>query len=261
MSKTLNPQFDGRVAIVTGGAQGIGRAISEKLVKDGAAVVIADLHEDKGRATQEELSAIGDCTFLRTDVSDEGDIVNVVRVSVEKYNQVDFLVNNAAVFIMRGLDASLEEWRRIMDVNVIAYALCAKHTVPEMLKVGGGVIINMASISGVVAQPGYMTYNTSKAAVLNMTRCMALDLASKNVRVNAVCPGTVWTAHTAEFLGQSMGLDKSAADAHPEIGGPHMLSRTAYPEEIARAVVFLISDDASFITAECLMVDGGYTAQ
>ncbi|MGE3316850.1 MAG: SDR family NAD(P)-dependent oxidoreductase, partial [Planctomycetaceae bacterium] len=145
-------------------------------------------------------------------------------------------------------------------VNVMGPALVAKHVVPEMRKVGGGAIVNLGSISSFIAQPNFWTYNSTKAAIANMTRCMALDLAPDNIRVNAACPGTVWT-QIVERLTKEEGLTREQADADPKWGASHMIKRIAEPSEIAAAIAFLASDDASFITAECLMVDGGYVSQ
>lgn len=253
--------LDGRVAVVTGGAQGIGRATAERLVAEGVSVVIADIAEDHGTATEADLSASRAAVkFVRADVSVEDDVRNLANEAAAWLGHVDLLVNGAATFIMRGLDATVEEWRRILDVNVIGVALCAKHLVPEMRKAGGGSIVNIASISGHIAQPGYLTYNATKAAVANMTRCMALDLAPDNIRVNAVNPGTVWNANNERYHREELGLTREDADRHPDIGGRHLLGRTADPEEIAAAIAFLLSGEASFITGENLMVDGGYTA-
>jgi dihydroanticapsin dehydrogenase len=129
-----------------------------------------------------------------------------------------------------------------------------------MRKLGGGAIVNLGSISSFIAQPQFVTYNATKAAIANMTRCMALDLAPDNIRVNAVCPGAVWTP-IVQRLTREEGLDRAAADRDPGWGGAHMIQRIAEPSEIAAAIAFLASDDASFITAECLMVDGGYIAR
>jgi dihydroanticapsin dehydrogenase len=164
------------------------------------------------------------------------------------------------VFVLRGLEARPEEWRQVLDVNVMGPALVAKHVVPHLRKAGGGAIVNLASISSFIAQPHFLTYNASKAAIANMTRCMALDLAADHIRVNSVCPGAVWT-QIVERITREAGLDRAAADAHPDWGGAHMIRRIAEPREIANAILFLASDEASFITAENLMVDGGYTAK
>lgn len=255
-------EIKGKVVIVTGGAQGIGRATCEAFICHGAKVVIADINKEVGKKTEQELKKKGGAVlYVETDTANESSVSNMVKKTTEMFGRVDILVNGAAVFIMRGIEATVDEWRRIMDVNIMGYALCVKHVVPEMVKVGKGAIINIASTSSFIAQPKYLTYNATKAAVANMTRCMALDLAEHNIRVNSVCPGTVWTKNGEEFIMKTMGLNREQADLHPEIGGAHMLKRTADPEEIASVIVFLASDEASFMTAENVMVDGGYTAQ
>lgn len=256
----LTGGLDGKVAIVTGGAHGIGRATCAAFVGQGSRVVVADIDGPAGeRAAQELRTAGGSAVFVRTDIAAEPSVIRMVEETVRSFGRLDVLVNNAAEFIMRGLEATVEEWRRILDVNVIGYATCSKVAAHEMMRVGKGAIVNVASVSSFVAQAGYLTYNTSKAAVANMTRCLALELAPHNIRVNAVCPGTVWTERTERHLALS-GLSRAEAERHPEIGGLHMLRRVADPEEIAAAILFLASDSASFITAENLMVDGGYTA-
>ena len=144
-------------------------------------------------------------------------------------------------------------------VNVVGAALVAKHVVPEIRKAGGGAIVNLGSISSFIAQPQFVTYNATKAAIATMTRCMALDLAPDRIRVNAVCPGTVWT-QIVERLSAEKGLDRKGADADPGWGGACMLKRIADTSEIAKAILFLASDDASYITGAVLAVDGGWTA-
>lgn len=253
--------LEGKVAVITGGGNGIGEATARAFAACKAAAVVVDIDELNGRrVTDAIVSHGGRACFVAADVSDNSEIEKMVEVSLVTFGRIDVLVNCAAAFIMRGLEGTPEEWQKMMNVNVIGYALCAKHCVPAIKKVGGGAIVNVCSISGFIAQKGYLTYNTSKGAVANMTRCLALELADNKIRVNSVCPGTVWTQSNERYIGQSMGLDRSGADIHPLIGGAHMLKRCADPSEIADAIVFLASDNASFITAENLMVDGGYTA-
>jgi NAD(P)-dependent dehydrogenase (short-subunit alcohol dehydrogenase family) len=169
------------------------------------------------------------------------------------------LVNNAAINLFRDINATPEEWRKVMAVNVMGGALMAKHVVPHMRAAGGGAIVNMASISAVVAQRGFVTYNASKAAVVAMSRCMAYDLVDDGIRVNSVCPGATLTEGVERVIAER-GLEISTAAREPNLGREHMFDRLAQPEEIAKAVVFLASDDASFITGSNVMVDGGWSA-
>jgi dihydroanticapsin dehydrogenase len=249
------------VAIVTGGGAGIGRATCELFAEEGAAVVVAERDPAAGQETARRLAqAGGQAQFVATDVAQEASVRHMVAEAVRVFRKVNILVNNAGVFVLKGIDATVAEWNEILSVNVVGASLCAKHAVPEMRKAGGGAIVNLASISSFIAQPEFVTYNTSKTAILGMTRCMALDLAPDNIRVNAVCPGAVWT-QIVERLTREAGMDRKAADADPNWGGAHMLNRIAEPREIAYAILFLASDEASFVTAASLMVDGGYTAR
>jgi dihydroanticapsin dehydrogenase len=254
-------RLKGKVAVVTGGGSGIGRATCELFAEEGAAVIVAEKNPDSGQETVKRIKGQGGkAHFVATDVADEKSVQRMAAEAVRTFGRISILVNNAAIFVLKGIDATPEEWRQIMDVNIMGPALVAKHVVPEMRKVKGGAIVNLASISSFIAQPQFVTYNSSKAAIATMTKCMALDLAPDNIRVNAVGPGAVWT-QIVERLTREEGMDRAAADAHPNWGGAHMLKRIAEPREIAYAILFLASDEASFITGEILMVDGGYTAK
>jgi dihydroanticapsin dehydrogenase len=193
-------------------------------------------------------------------VANEGSVQHMAHEAAQVFGNINILVNNAAIFVLKGIDATPEEWRQILDVNVMGPALVSKHVVPHMRRAGGGAIVNLGSISSFIAQPQFLTYNATKAALANMTRCMALDLAADKIRVNSVCPGSVYT-QIVERLTREAGMDRAAADRHPDWGGAHILKRLAEPREIAHAILFLASDEASFITGENLMVDGGYTAK
>ena len=250
----------GKVAVVTGGGAGIGQATCLRLAEEGAAVVIAEINPDAGRETEAKIrEAGGKALFVETNVASEESIQNMVRAAVVAFRNIHILVNNAAVFVLKGIDATPEEWRQILDVNVIGVSLVSKYVVPEIRRAGGGAIVNLGSISSFIAQPQFVTYNTTKTAVLGISRCMALDLAPDNIRVNAVCPGTVWT-QIVERLTREKGMDRAAADADPAWGGACMLKRIADTREIANAILFLVSDEASYITGTELLVDGGYTA-
>jgi NAD(P)-dependent dehydrogenase (short-subunit alcohol dehydrogenase family) len=250
-----------KVAVITGGGAGIGRATCELFAEEGAAVVVAERDEVTGRDVAQGITDRGGrALFVRTEMADETSIQAMAAAAEKEFGRVDILVNNAAVFVLKGIDATVAEWRQILDVNVVGPALCSKYCVPIMRRGGGGAIVNLASISSVIAQPQMVTYNTTKAAVASMTRCMAMDLAADNIRVNAVGPGAVWT-QIVQRLTSEAGLDRKAANADAEWGGAHLLKRIAEPREIAYPILFLASDEASFITGSLLMADGGYTTR
>lgn len=250
-----------KVAIITGGGAGIGRATCELFGEEGANVVVAERNEADGRDVVRSITDRGGkALFVQTDVANETSIQAMVAAADKAFGRIDVLVNNAAVFVLKGIDATVQEWREILDVNVVGPALCARYCAPIMRRGGGGSIVNLASISSVIAQPQMVTYNATKAAIANMTRCMAMDLADDKIRVNAVGPGAVWT-QIVQRLTSEAGMDRKAADANPEWGGAHLLKRIADPREIAYPILFLASDEASFVTGSLLMADGGYTAR
>jgi NAD(P)-dependent dehydrogenase (short-subunit alcohol dehydrogenase family) len=199
----------------------------------------------------------GSGEFLRTDVS-SADQVQVMCDEVgDRHGRIDVLVNNAATFVLRSIEATPEEWRRSLDVNVVGTALCTKYAVPYMAPRRGGAIVNLGSTSSVLAQPLQMTYNATKGAILTMTKCMAMDLAPRGIRVNCLCPGYVLTDQLKKDV-RDKGLDEE--EALSTWASLHLLKRLAQPREIAHGILFLASDEASFVTGTALFVDGGYTA-
>ena len=244
--------LSGKSAIVTGGANGIGRAIMERLCQEGVSVTFSGI-SDAGETTEQELNGKGyPVQFVRGDMADEEFCRQLVDEAWKKWGAINYLVNNAFSFIAKGIDATREEWLRMMSVGPIGYATMARYATPAMREQGGGSIVNLSSISAHIAQPNRWTYNAAKGAVNQLTRCMALDLAADNIRVNTVSPGWIWTRE----VDKAAGYDR--AKWGPIWGKFHMLRRLGEVEECAAPVAFLLSDEASFITATEIMVDGGY---
>lgn len=250
----MSGRVEAKVCVVTGGATGIGEATAELFGEEGARVAIID-REPAGETVA---SRIDGARFYRADIAVENDVRTAMEAIEAELGGIDVLVNNAAVFVLKGLDASPEEWRRSLDVNVIGTSLCARYAAAAMEKRGGGAIVNLSSISGFIAQPEFLAYSATKAALVNMTRCMALDLAPRGIRVNCVCPGTIRTAATDRHMEQTGETEEEFLAANAPL---HLLNRVGTPREVAYAILFLASDEASFITATPLLVDGGYTAR
>lgn len=253
--KPIKDRFKDKVTIVTGGSSGIGRAIVEELCKEGARVAFSGI-SNAGATTAKELTSAGfNVLFCQGDMADEIFCKKLVAKTLEKYGRINFLVNNAFSFTSKGLDASTEDWLRVMTVGPIGYARMVQNVVEPMKKEGAGAIVNMSSISGFVAQANRWTYNAAKGAVHILTKCQALDLAKYNIRVNSVSPGWIWTreVYKAAELG---GGGRQKWDVI--WGEYHMLGRCGEPVECAGPTLFLLSDDASFITGTDLPIDGGY---
>ncbi len=225
----------------------------EELCREGAAVVFTGLEVDEGAQLERELRALElEAFFVAGDMAVEGFVKETVERASARYNRVDYLVNNAFSFLSRGSEATSQDWHRVFAVGPIAYARMGSLVAEEMRKVGGGAIVNISSISAFVAQRDRWTYNSAKGAVNTLTKCMALDFAAFGIRVNSVSPGWIWTR---EVLRAAKG-DREKWD--PIWGQFHMLERCGDPCEVAAAILFLLSDDASFITGTDLAVDGGY---
>ena len=253
-------RLEGKTAIVTGGASGIGRAICELFAEEGAKVVIADIDAENGEEVRAGIAAAGgEARFVEADVSKEADVQRMVQATVDAYGAVNILSNNAAAFVFGEVqDISDADWRRVFDVNVVGYANGVKHALPHMKAAGGGAIVNMASVSSFIAQPAFIPYNASKGAVIQLTRCLALDLAPHNIRVNCICPGTIMTPAVEASIPQ-LGVDP--AEFLVEAGAVAFMKRVGQPREIAYGALFLASDEASFVTGTPLVMDGGWTAQ
>ncbi|NEP90835.1 MAG: SDR family oxidoreductase [Okeania sp. SIO2C2] len=247
-----------KVAVITGAAEGIGKATATLFAEEGAKVIILDKQMLGSNVADEIVDLGGTATFIKTDISQEEEVKQAMTNIEGEYGRMDILVNNAAVFVLKGLDATVEEWHQSLNVNIIGTSLCTRYVSEVMKKHGGGSIVNLGSISSFIAQPEFLLYSTTKAAIVNMTRCMALDLAPYGIRVNCVCPGIIRTQAIDRHLA-NIGVTEEQFLA--ENAPLHILNRIGKPQEVAFAILFLASEEASFITATSLMVDGGYIAR
>lgn len=242
-----------KVAIVTGGLGDLGYASGRRLAEEGCHVALFDIRADE----QSRAKGIG-ATFFQVDISDESQVQQQCAAVEETLGAASILINSAACFIFKSVDASAEDWQRINSVNIAGTSLMAKHVVPQMKKLGGGSIINFSSVSGFVGQANFATYNATKFALRGLTKCWAQDLASHGIRVNTICPGYIYTAAFVNSC-RALGLDLDAENRRAS--ALHLLGRQGRPEEVAAAVAFLASDESSFMTGSDLVVDGGYLAK
>lgn len=249
-------RLEGKVALVTGGASGIGRAVVEAYAREGAKVAVVDLTEESGRETVASVTAAGgEAIFVRADVSRPEDNERMVRETVERFGALHVACNNAGIGgeVNPVADYSVEGWQRIIAVNLSSVFYAMKHEIPAMLAAGGGAIVNMASILGAVGWATSAGYVAAKHGVLGLTKSAALEYASKGVRVNAIGPAFIRTPLIA-----ALEDDKAA---HDMLVSLHPIGRLGEPEEVASLAVFLASDEASFVHGAYFPVDGGYLAR
>lgn len=250
-----------RIAVITGGGSGIGRATAERFASEGASVVVVDRHDDTASAVAARINeAGGQALAVGCDIADDAALASLGETVRDRFGRLDILVNNAGIRHYGPItEASEDDWNQIFSVNLRGAARCSTHLLPTMIESGGGSIVNVSSVHAWSGRPGMALYDSMKAGLLGLTRSMACDHADQDVRVNAVLPGSTLTEfHLARAEREGWDLDESVTERHE--GGPSLLKRQARPEEIAAANLFLCSDDASYITGAALAVDGGQSA-
>lgn len=249
-------RLENKVAVVTGGAQGIGQAVVQKFVAEGARVALLDIDEPRGRA---EAERHGDAVrFIRCDITREADVAAAIAGTVEAFGKLDILVNNAGVNTYFDATTMTEdEWEKVFAVDLKGAWLCCKHALPHMREQGSGAIVNIASIHAFMTTYNQFPYAAAKSGMVGMTRSLALDFGKYQVRVNAICPGWVRTQLVDEWL----ELQPEGKAAEQRVLDQQPLGRMATPMEIANFVAFVASDEASFMTGAALLIDGGLSAR
>jgi NAD(P)-dependent dehydrogenase (short-subunit alcohol dehydrogenase family) len=241
-----NVKIKEKVAVITGAASGIGKATALLFAKEGAEVVVVDIDEEKGEETVKKIKEKGgNAFFVEADVSKAADAKKIADEAVKKHGKIDVLFNNAGVFAIGSvIDTNEKSWDRVINVNLKGTYLCSKYAIPKMIQQGEGVIINMGSCDGIDAVANSAAYCAAKAAIVHLTKEMALDFAHSNIRVNCICPGPILTKPALKMPKSQLSL----------------FNRPGKPEEIANVALFLASDAASFITGSAILVDGGFIA-
>jgi len=255
---TTKAQFAGKVAFVTGAANGIGRAAALAFAREGASVVVADVSEQSSRETVRLIEEQGDrAVAVRCDVSRVEDVKAALAKTVEAFGRLDFAFNNAGIEqkkLAPVAELDEEEWDRIHNIDLRGVFLCMKYEIPLILKQGGGAIVNTSSGAGVIGIKGNPAYTAAKHGVIGLTRSAALDYASQNIRINAVCPGYIDTPMMGRFTGGS-------PEGRAKVISEEPVGRMGKPEEIAAAAVWLCSDAAAFVVGHAMVIDGGQTVQ
>ena len=249
-------RLEDKVAIITGIGAGIGQATALRFAEEGARLVLADLNQEAAEHTARMVEEIGGkAVAIRADIAREADARAISEAAASAFGTIDILVNNAAEFTAKSVEhATLEDWHRVYGVNVFGTAMVSKYAIPYLKARKCGSIVNVGSVSGVLAQRDFATYSSTKGAIITMSKCMALDLAPWNIRVNTVCPGTIVTsASEREWTRVGLTREEWCAKEAPR----HILNRTGEAREVANAILFVASDEASFMTASEIMVEGG----
>ena len=250
-------ELQGKVAIITGGASGIGRAAVELFASEGAVVIAADIKDDAGKQLADEVGARGrNCMYIHTDVSSESDMAAVTELALAQFGRLDVIFNNAGIEGEQApiADATLENWQRVIDINLKSVFLGSKYAVKAMLRNGSGSIINNASVAGLVGFEGVSPYCASKGGIIQLTRAVALEYAKSGIRVNCLCPGIIETPMIQRFTGDDPAAQAALVQLEP-------VGRLGRPNEVAELALFLASERSSFITGAIIPVDGGFVAR
>jgi NAD(P)-dependent dehydrogenase (short-subunit alcohol dehydrogenase family) len=252
----MTGEFSGKVALVTGAGSGIGRASAQAFAHAGASVVVADVVIEGGEETVQLIKmAGGEASFIQADVSKASEVETLVRHTVEAYGRLDYAHNNAGIegAAAGTVDHPEDVWDHVIAINLKGVWLCMKYEIPEMLKQGGGAIVNTASVAGLIGSAGTVAYTASKHGVVGLTRAAALEFAKQGIRVNAVCPGVIRTPMLERVMTLDSSIEARLISVEP-------VGRLAAPEEVAQAVIWLCSNASSFVTGVPMPVDGGWTA-
>lgn len=245
----MTGKLEGKVAVITGAASGIGAATARRFAQEGARLVLSDVDEQGGAALAKELGAL----FMRVDVTEPAQVDGLMQHAVDRHGALHVVFNNAGIGAYgKAPDLDIEIWKRVLDVDLSAVFYGCKFAIPHLRRAGGGAIVNTASISGLFGDYGLLPYNAAKGGVVNMTRAVAIDHARENIRVNCVCPGPIDTPLIQPLLAAPGAID--------EYRKLVPMARLGRPDEVAAAVTFLASDDASYVTGTALVIDGGVTA-
>ena len=253
----MTKQFSGKVALVTGGASGLGRVTALALAQEGGKVVVSDVAVSEGEATVQMIAdSGGQAIFVKADVTKSSEVEAMVQATVKAFGRLDFALNNAGIDGVRARTANYPEdvWHQVINLNLTGVFLCLKHELPVMVGQGSGVIVNMSSVAGVTGFPGHAAYTASKHGVIGLTKTAALDYAKTGIRVNAICPAYTHTPMLTRMLAQNPDLEAKLISRVP-------LRRLGTAGEIAQAVIYLFSDAAAFITGHSLVMDGGIVAE
>jgi NAD(P)-dependent dehydrogenase (short-subunit alcohol dehydrogenase family) len=255
----INMMLKNKVALITGGSSGIGMAIAERFLKEGAKIVINGRSQERCDTAQKQLKIIdADAVFCTTgDVSKWDDVQKMVERTIKQFGRIDILINNAGIYLEKRIEETTEdEWDQVININLKGVFLCSKAVYPHFKNQGSGTIVNMSSDSGISGNPNEAAYCASKGGVTNLTRAMALDYARENIRVNAICPAVINTP----MLQKEVDMQEDKEAYLKEMDELHPIGRVGRPEEVAFAVLMVASDEASFITGANIPVDGGFTA-